>query len=179
MNSYSAVNSYASVKVHSGVESASPHRLIQMLFEGALERIAQAKGAISQKQFARKGELISKAAAIVGGLQGDGWQGAKVGLLGHVGSLGCRESQILGLRVSDARPGGIGLIEMRGHVLQPLLLNILVEVQVQAAIDDALDMAFQVGPLSRALADQPDDIRIRAAVAVRVSIGAWSAGATE
>lgn len=70
MNSYSAVNSYASVKVHSGVESASPHRLIQMLFEGALERIAQAKGAISQKQFARKGELISKAAAIVGGLQG-------------------------------------------------------------------------------------------------------------
>ena len=70
MNSYSAVNSYASVKVHSGVESASPHRLIQMLFEGALERIAQAKGAIAQKQFARKGELISKAAAIVGGLQG-------------------------------------------------------------------------------------------------------------
>lgn len=70
MNSYSAVNSYASVKVHSGVESASPHRLIQMLFEGALERIAQAKGAIGQKQFARKGELIGKAAAIVGGLQG-------------------------------------------------------------------------------------------------------------
>ncbi len=70
MNSYSAVNSYASVKVHSGVESASPHRLIQMLFEGALERIAQAKGAIAQKQLARKGELISKAVAIVGGLQG-------------------------------------------------------------------------------------------------------------
>jgi flagellar protein FliS len=70
MNSYSAVNSYASVKVHSGVESASPHRLIQMLFEGAMERIAQAKGAISQKQFARKGELIGKAVSIVGGLQG-------------------------------------------------------------------------------------------------------------
>src|SRR5690606_15781044 len=70
MNSYSAVNSYASVKVHSGVESASPHRLIQMLFEGAMERIAQAKGAISQKQFALKGELIGKAVAIVGGLQG-------------------------------------------------------------------------------------------------------------
>ncbi len=70
MNSYSAVNSYTSVKVHSGVESASPHRLIQMLFEGALERIAQAKGAIAQKQFARKGELIGKAVDIVGGLQG-------------------------------------------------------------------------------------------------------------
>ena len=38
-----------------------------------------------------------------------------------------------------------------------------------AAIDDALDMAFQVGPLSRALVDQPDDIRERAAVAVRAA----------
>lgn len=70
MNSYSAVQSYASVKVHSAVESASPHRLIQMLFEGALERIAQAKGAMLQNQIARKGELIGKAVAIVGGLQG-------------------------------------------------------------------------------------------------------------
>lgn len=58
------------MKVQSGVESASPHRLIQMLFEGALERIAQAKGAMQQKQFARKGELLGKAINIVGGLQG-------------------------------------------------------------------------------------------------------------
>lgn len=36
-----------------------------------------------------------------------------------------------------------------------------------AAIDDALDMAFQVGPLSRALADQPDEVRAAAARAVR------------
>src|SRR5688572_20401127 len=70
MNSYSAVQHYSSVKVHSGVETASPHRLIQMLFEGALERIAQAKGAMLQNQIARKGELIGKAVAIVGGLQG-------------------------------------------------------------------------------------------------------------
>jgi flagellar protein FliS len=41
-----------------------------MLFEGALERIAQAKGAMLQNQIARKGELIGKATAIVGGLQG-------------------------------------------------------------------------------------------------------------
>jgi SAM-dependent methyltransferase len=39
----------------------------------------------------------------------------------------------------------------------------------EQAIDDALDMAFQVGPLSRALADQSDDIRARAAVAVRAA----------
>jgi flagellar secretion chaperone FliS len=70
MNSYSAVQNYSSVKVHSSVETASPHRLIQMLFEGALERIAQAKGAMAQNQIARKGEMIGKAIAIVGGLQG-------------------------------------------------------------------------------------------------------------
>ncbi|MBB6424773.1 class I SAM-dependent methyltransferase [Sphingopyxis sp. JAI128] len=39
----------------------------------------------------------------------------------------------------------------------------------EAAIDDALDLAFQVGPLSRALGDQPDDIRARAATAVRAA----------
>lgn len=36
-----------------------------------------------------------------------------------------------------------------------------------AAIDDAVKMALEVGPLSRALADQPDDIRVRASAAVR------------
>ncbi len=70
MNAYSAVQHYSNVKVQSGVEVASPHRLIQMLFEGALERIAQATGALAQNQIARKGELISKAVAIVAGLQG-------------------------------------------------------------------------------------------------------------
>lgn len=37
------------------------------------------------------------------------------------------------------------------------------------AIDDALDMAFEVGPLSRALADQTDEIRTQAATAVRAA----------
>ena len=70
MNPYQAAQRYSSVKVHSSIGDASPHRLIQMLFEGALERIAQAKGAMLQKQIARKGELIGKATNIVAGLQG-------------------------------------------------------------------------------------------------------------
>lgn len=39
-----------------------------------------------------------------------------------------------------------------------------------AALDDALDMAFAVGPLSRAMTDQPQDIRDRAASAVRAAL---------
>ncbi|UEP33685.1 class I SAM-dependent methyltransferase [Burkholderia ambifaria] len=38
-----------------------------------------------------------------------------------------------------------------------------------AAIDDAVKMTLEVGPLSRALADQPYDIRARAAAAVRAA----------
>ncbi|VWC11246.1 SAM-dependent methyltransferase [Burkholderia diffusa] len=38
-----------------------------------------------------------------------------------------------------------------------------------AAIDDAVKMTLEVGPLSRALAEQPDDIRARASAAVRAA----------
>ncbi|MCP3726123.1 class I SAM-dependent methyltransferase [Paraburkholderia sp. CNPSo 3272] len=38
-----------------------------------------------------------------------------------------------------------------------------------AAIDDAVKMTLEVGPLSRALADQPDEIRARASAAVRAA----------
>jgi hypothetical protein len=38
-----------------------------------------------------------------------------------------------------------------------------------AAIDDAVRMALEVGPLSRALADQPDDVRARASAATRAA----------
>jgi hypothetical protein len=36
-----------------------------------------------------------------------------------------------------------------------------------AALDDAVKMALEAGPISLALADQPDDIRVRASAAVR------------
>ncbi|SIT40623.1 S-adenosyl-L-methionine (SAM)-dependent methyltransferase PhcB [Paraburkholderia ribeironis] len=39
-----------------------------------------------------------------------------------------------------------------------------------AAIDDAVKMTLEVGPLSRSLADKPDDIRARASAAVRAAL---------
>lgn len=65
----SALNSYSDYGYNSEIEYADPHRLIQMLFEGALKRIAFAKGAMQRKQIAEKGKFISQTIEIVGGLR--------------------------------------------------------------------------------------------------------------
>ena len=65
----SALNSYSDYGYNSEIEYADPHRLIQMLFEGALKRIAFAKGAMQRKQIAEKGRFISQTIEIVGGLR--------------------------------------------------------------------------------------------------------------
>jgi flagellar protein FliS len=69
MNAVSAMKQYQQVSVHSGIMDASPHRLVQILMEGALEKIALAKGSMANNKIANKGENISKAIAIIGGLQ--------------------------------------------------------------------------------------------------------------
>ncbi|WP_193072781.1 flagellar export chaperone FliS [Pseudomonas sp. FME51] len=68
MNAY-AMKQYQTVNVNAQVTEADPHRLIQMLLEGGLQRIAQAKGAMEYGNVALKGELIGKAMGIVGGLR--------------------------------------------------------------------------------------------------------------
>ena len=68
MNAY-AMKQYQTVNVNAQVTEADPHRLIQMLLEGGLQRIAQAKGAMEYGNIPLKGELIGKAAGIVGGLR--------------------------------------------------------------------------------------------------------------
>lgn len=61
-------SAYRSEAVHAA-EYADPHSLIAMLFDGALERISQARGAIEHGMIARKGERIGKALAIVDSLR--------------------------------------------------------------------------------------------------------------
>ena len=64
-----AVNQYQSAD-NSSITYADPHELILRLMNGALERIAQAKGAVKHKDTAQKGEFIGKAISIIGGLEG-------------------------------------------------------------------------------------------------------------
>ena len=69
MNAMTAMRQYQSVNTQAQAIEADPHRLIQMLMEGGLTRIAQARGAMERQQTALKGEFIGKAIGIVGGLR--------------------------------------------------------------------------------------------------------------
>ena len=70
MNSKSALSFYRQVNSQTGVVDADPHRLIQLLLDGALDRIAQAKGALIAGDTAAMGEALGKAIGILSGLQG-------------------------------------------------------------------------------------------------------------
>ena len=69
MNAFAAMQQYQAVNTQAQAAAADPHRLIQMLMEGGLTRLAQARGAMERGQTALKGELIGKAIGIIGGLR--------------------------------------------------------------------------------------------------------------
>lgn len=65
----SALAQYKRINTESALEGASPHRLIQMLINGALDRLSQARGAMQRGDIPQKGLLLGKAVSILGGLQ--------------------------------------------------------------------------------------------------------------
>mgnify|MGYP003627304619 FL=1 len=69
MNSSQALSAYKQVGVQSGVTDASPHQLISMLLDGAMDRIASAQGAMERRDTGRQGELIGKAITIIDNLR--------------------------------------------------------------------------------------------------------------
>lgn len=58
-------NAYANIGVETGVVAASPHKLITMLFDGALVAIAMAEKYMKAGDIKNKGESITKAILIV------------------------------------------------------------------------------------------------------------------
>lgn len=65
MYAATAIKAYAKVGVESGVTTADPHKLISMLYQGALLAIANAKNGIMRKDIPAKGAAISKAIMII------------------------------------------------------------------------------------------------------------------
>jgi flagellar protein FliS len=58
-------SAYHQIGVQTGVDAASPHQLVAMLFDGFRDAIAQAKCAMAARQFEAKGRAIGRAGAIV------------------------------------------------------------------------------------------------------------------
>ncbi|WP_439854860.1 flagellar export chaperone FliS [Pseudomonas yamanorum] len=69
MNPMRALRQYQKVNTHAQISEASPHRLVQLLMEGALDRMAQAKGAMARGDIAQKGLMLGKAVDILVGLR--------------------------------------------------------------------------------------------------------------
>ncbi|MFO7552018.1 MAG: flagellar export chaperone FliS [Haliea sp.] len=74
------VNAYRTSKT-AGAEYASPHQLITMLFDGALERLARAIGHAERGEVAAKGECIGRVILILDSLQASLDQAAGDGAL--------------------------------------------------------------------------------------------------
>ena len=65
----SALAQYGKVATESEVAYASPHRLVQMLMEGVLDKVATAKGQIERKDLEGKSRHITWAISIINGLR--------------------------------------------------------------------------------------------------------------
>lgn len=69
MYNMTALNQYQRVDLESRVAMSTPHTLISMLLDGALKKIALAKGAAARGDIAQRGNCISSAINIVDSLR--------------------------------------------------------------------------------------------------------------
>ncbi|PXW87301.1 flagellar protein FliS [Nitrosomonas sp. Nm84] len=60
-----AISAYQRIGVETSIESADPHKLILMLFEGAQEALAKARMHMHHNEVAEKGQMLSKAIMII------------------------------------------------------------------------------------------------------------------
>lgn len=63
------LKTYRQVNIESGVLSSDPHKIVLMMFDGALTAIAEAKGAIERKDLESKSKAITKAINIFSALR--------------------------------------------------------------------------------------------------------------
>lgn len=70
MNPSAYAAQYRQTAVSSAVLEASPHQLIALLFAGFRDRVQLAIASLERGDIARKGQSVSEALAILGGLEG-------------------------------------------------------------------------------------------------------------
>ena len=117
MNLRANANAYTKVRNETAVESANQHRLIELLYDGALERIAQAKGAQQQGRIDIRGIKVSHAINILMGLRDalNPAQGAE-----PAGNLDSLYDYIQRLLLSGHREGSIEKFDEASKLLNDL-----------------------------------------------------------
>lgn len=60
---------YSSVATHGGVASGDPHRLVLMLIDGALDRLAMARGCLERGDIGPKAQLVQRTVGIIAELR--------------------------------------------------------------------------------------------------------------
>lgn len=64
------IQAYQRGSLSTDLAAADPHRVIQLLMQGVLEKVAQGKGYIERHDIEGKAESLSRASAIVNALRG-------------------------------------------------------------------------------------------------------------
>lgn len=98
----SRASAYRTLSIETGVPDASPHRLIAMLFDGAVESIARARAARSRHDTAGRARAIARAVRIVD-------EGLKASLDPAGGEIASNLGTLYGyiaLRLSEANHSG-------------------------------------------------------------------------
>lgn len=62
---HSLANAYQQIGLETATTNATPHKLIELLFEGFADAVARARGALLGRQIEAKGRAIGHAARIV------------------------------------------------------------------------------------------------------------------
>ncbi|MEO8805354.1 MAG: flagellar export chaperone FliS [Burkholderiaceae bacterium] len=125
-------NAYRQVGVQTGVASASPHQLVQMLLDACQDSLAQARGAIAAGDISAKGRAIGRAARIVE-------EGLKACLnLDAGGALAADLNALyayIGVRLTHANlSNDVATLEECGRLIEPVRLAwVAIGPQVAAA----------------------------------------------
>lgn len=97
-----SASAYRTLSIETGVPDASPHRLIEMLLDGAVESVARARAALGRRDLAARSLAITRALRIVD-------EGLKASLDPAGGSIATNLGQLYGyitIRLSEANHSG-------------------------------------------------------------------------
>lgn len=148
MNPY-ARNYYQSVSVHGGVANADPHTMVQMLLDGALERMAIARGCIERGERKRQAALLHSCVLIIGELRGS-------------------------LNMSDGGPLARNLSDLYEYMIRRLTLaNSMgdgdIVVEVSRLLEEIRSAWIAIGPEVRKSARVPTPAPVQVAAAGRAA----------